>query len=295
MGWRKLGKNLLFPHIAVLLVLLPASTAGLVYSMLRLEEIDPVRIAAYVLSFYTLGVWCVRVPGIVRFLRSFKEENRHMKRWTSDAGLRTNVTLSGNALWNGAYAVLQLGMGIYHRSAWFCALAGYYASLAVMRFFLAKHTLHHKPGDRMRQEFIRYRTCGWIFLLMNMALSAMMFYMIRQNPVVRHHEITTIAMAAYTFTTLTMAIINVVRYRKYNSPAMSAAKAISLAAACVSMVTLENTMLATFSGGEMSPQTYRLFLALSGGGVSILIVIMAIYMVVQANQKIKILGESYNG
>ena len=120
----------------------------------------------------------------------------------------------------------------------------------------------------------------------------MMLYMIYENRAVRHNEITTIAMAAYTFTTLTLAIVNVIRYRKFNSPALSAAKAISLAAACVSMLTLENTMLTTFSGETTTPETIRLFLALSGGAVSIFIIAMAVCMIVQANRKLKSLEEA---
>lgn len=95
--------------------------------------------------------------------------------------------------------------------------------------------------------------------------------------------------AAYTFTSLTMAIINVIKYRKYNSPVFSVSKAISLAAACVPMLTLENTMLVTFRDETMTPQTQRLFLSLSGGVISIFIVVMAIYMITRANQKIKCL------
>ena len=120
-----------------------------------------------------------------------------------------------------------------------------------------------------------------------------MFYMIYEHRVTRHGEIITITMAAYTFTTLTMAIINVIRYRKFNSPILSAAKAISLAAACVSMLTLENTMLVSFNKGAMPQQIVRLFLALSGGVVSAFIIAMAIYMIVQANRKLKSL-EGYN-
>ncbi len=61
----------------------------------------------------------------------------------------------------------------------------------------------------------------------------MMFIMVYQGRNYGHHEITTIAMAAYTFTSFTMAIINVIKYRKYKSPVYSATKAISLSSACV--------------------------------------------------------------
>lgn len=287
MNWKKCAKALLFPPRLLLALLLPLAAAALSYAMLALEETDPLRIAAYVLAFYTLTIWCARLPALIAFFRRVRKENPYIRAWTADPRLRMNVTLSGNVLWNGAYAALQLALGIYHSSAWFCALAGYYASLAVMRFFLVRHTLRHAPGQKLRAELLRYRACGWIFLFMNLALTLMMFYMIRENRMTRHHEITTIAMAAYTFTTLTVAIINVVRYRKYNSPAISASRAISLAAACVSMLTLENTMLTTFRSAEMTPQTVRLFLALSGGAISIFIIVMAIYMIAQGNQKMK--------
>lgn len=283
---KKIGKALLFPHVAILMILLPISIGGMLWTMMKLGSDHPVTIVFYALSFYTLTLYCVRIPKMIRFFKTFKDENRYTSLWFGNYRLRMNVTLTGNVLWNGSYAVMQLCLGIYHRSAWFYSLAAYYASLAVMRFFLVRHTLRHKPGEKMKQELRHYRTCGRIFLFVNLALSAMMFYMIRQNRAVQHNEITTIAMAAYTFTTLTFAIVNVIRYRKYNSPAVSAAKAISLAATCVSMLTLENTMLATFNNGEMTARTRQLFLSLSGGGISIFIVAMAIYMIVNANRKL---------
>ena len=46
-------------------------------------------------------------------------------------------------------------------------------------------------------------------------------------------------MAMYAFYVTVMAVINMVRYRKYHSPVMSAAKAVNLAAALVSMLSLE--------------------------------------------------------
>ncbi len=287
--FKKIGKALLFPHIAVLIILLPLIAAFFIYSIINLSDTSPVRIAAYVLSFYTLSVWCVRMPNIIRFFKNIKNENKYIKIWLSDIHLRMNVTLCGNVLWNCAYAALQLGLGIYHSSVWFYSLFIYYALLAVMRLFIARHTLRHVPGERMLSEFKRYRACGWVFLFMNTALSGMMLYMIGESGDVRHHEITTIAMAAYTFTTLTVAIIGVIKYRKYNSPAMSAAKAISLTAACVSMLTLENTMLVTFGNTDMTPHKRTLFLSFSGGAVAVFIIVTAIYMIVVANRKIKCL------
>ena len=115
--------------------------------------------------------------------------------------------------------------------------------------------------------------------------------MVYWNRTFIHHEITTIAMAAYTFTAFGVAIVNIVRYRKYNSPVYSASKAISLAAACVSMLTLSSTMLTTFSDGTVDLFFRRLMLGWIGGAVSAVIVVMAIGMIVRGNQGLRRLQE----
>lgn len=93
-------------------------------------------------------------------------------------------------------------------------------------------------------------------------------------------------MAAYTFTAFTLAIINTVKYKKYNSPVFSASKTISLAAACVSMLTLTSTMLTTFSDGTMSVIEQKIILGSVGFAVSGTVVTMAIYMLVESTKKL---------
>jgi len=289
MNWKKLGKALLFPHIAIMIILVPISAVFLVYSMVFLGTESVAAIISYVLAAYTLTVWCFRIPYLIRFFRTFKEENRYIQIWKDDTRLRVNVSLYGTLIYNTAYALLQLGMGFWHHIFWFYSLAGYYLSLAVMRFFLVRYTRKHDKGEDMLAELRKYRACGIVFLVMNLALTLMIFFMVYWNRTFNHHEITTIALAAYTFTSLTLAIINTVKYRKYNSPVYSASKAISLASACVSMLTLESTMLTTFGGETMSLTERRILLGVSGGVISAFIIAMAIYMIVQGSKKIKLL------
>lgn len=278
--------HLLFPPLWLLLLLTPIAAASLVYSLLCLPETDWRRIGAYVLSFYTLTVWCVRVPRLVRGYQRLRQDNRLLRRWREDLHLRTRITLFGNVLWNTGYATLQLGLGIVHHSAWFFTLAVYYGSLALMRFWLVRYTLSHSPGEDLRREWHLYRICGWVFLLLNLALSGMLMLLLTENRMVEHHPITTIAQAAYTFTTLTMAIVQRIRTRRWGSPVLSAAKAVSLTAASVSMLNLEATMLATFGGAEMTVHTMRLFLSLSGGAVCIGVVVMAVLMLVKSKHQL---------
>lgn len=287
MNWKKLGKALLFPHIAIMIILVPIATALLVYAMVVLGTESIAAIISYVLAAYTLAIWCFKIPYLINFFKTFKRENKYVQTWKNDTSLRVNVSLYGTLIYNIAYALLQLGMGLRHHTFWFYSLAGYYTCLAVMRFFLARYTIKHKPGEKMREELLRYRFCGCIFLVMNLALSLMVFFMVYWNRTFHHHEITTIALAAYTFTAFTRAIINMVKYRKYNSPVYSASKAISFASACVSMLTLEATMLTTFGDGTMDAITRKLFLGCTGGGVSLFVVVMAIYMIRQSSKKLK--------
>lgn len=286
---KKIGKSLLFPHIVIMIILLPIAIALLVYSMMFLSSETPIAIASYVLSAYTLVIWCVRIPQLITAIKTLKKENKYIKTWVGDVRLRMNVSLYGSFIWNVAYAVFQLCLGLYHSSFWYYSMAAYYIFLAAMRFHLSRHTRKYETGEKLREEFVRYRNCGIVFLVMNLALSLLIFFMVYWNRTFIHHEITTIAMATYTFTTFILAIINLVKYRKYNSPVYSASKIISLVAACVSMLTLTSTMLTTF--GEADGILFsKTMLGALGSVISLFTITIAIYMIIRANRSLKQLG-----
>ena len=139
----------------------------------------------------------------------------------------------------------------------------------------------------MQTELVKYRACGIVFLVMNLALALIIFFMVYWNRTFEHHMITAIAMAAYTFSALAAAIVSVIKYRRYNSPVYSASKAISLAAALVSVLTLESTMLTTFGKETMTAIEQKWALGATGGTISVLIVAMAIYMIAVGTKKLK--------
>ncbi|MBO5048242.1 MAG: hypothetical protein J6D19_07560 [Clostridia bacterium] len=296
MDWKKIGKALLFPHIAIMILLVPIATVLLIGSMVFIGTESPIAYISYVLAAYTLTVWCFKIPKIIKYFKTFKDENKYAKRWQDDVRLRVNVSLFGSLAWNALYGLFQLWLGFYHHTFWFYSLGAYYICLGVMRFFLARHTTRYAPGERMRDELTKYRTCGIVFLLMNLALALIVFFMVYWNRTFEHHMITAIAMAAYTFTAFTVAIVNVIKYKKYNSPVFSASKAISLAAALVSMLTLESTMLTTFSDETMTAAEQKWMLGATGGAISVLIIATAIYMIVVGTKKLKLLeSEVENG
>ena len=296
MDWKKLGKALLFPHIAIMILLVPIATVLLVGSMVFVGTESVIAIISYVLAAYTLTVWCFKIPYLIKYFKTFKDENKYARRWQDDTRLRVNVSLYGSLAWNALYGLFQLWLGFYHHTFWFYSLGAYYICLGVMRFFLLLHTRKYAPGEKMQTELVKYRACGCVFLLMNLALALIIFFMVYWNRTFEHHMITAIAMAAYTFTAFTVAIVNVIKYKKHNSPVFSAAKAISLAAALVSMLTLESTMLTTFSDGTMTVVEQKWMLGTTGGVISALIIATAIYMIVAGTKKIKLIeSEVENG
>ena len=139
----------------------------------------------------------------------------------------------------------------------------------------------------MVREYKRYRFCGIVMLVLSLALSVMVTYTIMNDTSKDQGMIATIAMAAFTFTALTVAIVNVVKYNKYKSPVFSAAKDISLAVAVVSVLSLENSMLAAFSDGTMDDTAVLIMTASTGFAVMVFVIGLAIFMIVRANKGLK--------
>ena len=133
MDLKKFGKALLFPHLAIMVILIPIATVFLVGSMLFLDTESPIAIASYVLAAYTLTVWCIKIPRLIKYLKSFKNGNKYAIKWQSDTRLRVNVSLYSSLFGNVLYGIFQLWLGFYHNTFWFYSFGVYYICLAVMQ------------------------------------------------------------------------------------------------------------------------------------------------------------------
>ncbi len=292
--WKKIGNKILYPHPAVLVFLTPISVACLIFSLIFLDSTSILAILSYILSFYVLLVFCFKIPNIIKFCKRFKNENKYAKKYFSDVQLRMNISLYGTLIFNIAFAIFQLWLGFKDNSLWFYAMFVYYVMLSAMRFFLLKYTRKNKPAKQERLENQRSLVCGWMLLLMNLALSVIVFFIVYLNQTFEYHMITTIALAAYTFLTFTFAIINIVKYKKYNSPVYSSAKTISLISASVSMLTLTTTMLNVFGDGTMTEFENRILLSFVGSAVSIFAITMSILMIVKGRKKLRVETRAIN-
>ena len=283
---KRIVKKLLSPPAALLVLLTLLSIPLLILALSRAEEQGILHYVTYLLSFYTLVACACRVPQILCFIKEIKEHNPLVHRIVTDTRFRLKLTLLGSLVLNTAYALFQLGMGFYYRSRWFFALTVYYILLTVMRFFLLRDLRQLTPGSDYHEELRRYRFCGIALAAMTPALLAIVAFILFEERGFSYNSISTIAMAAYTFGAFTVAVVNIIKYRKYNSPLLSAAKAVSMTTASVAMLSLETAMLSAF--GSESDAVFRgLITGLSGMGVCLFVLGMSIFMITRAAKELK--------
>ena len=122
--------------------------------------------------------------------------------------------------------------------------------------------------------------------MLNFSLTGAVMMILYQNKGFEYHGILIYVMASYTFYMTTHAIVDLIKYRRYHSPVMTISKVIALSAALVSMLALETAMFSQF-GGDMAPENKWLMIALTGAGVSIIVIVMSVYMIAKTAQEIK--------
>ena len=290
MDWKKIGKKLLFPPICLLVILVIVSALALSLIFTKgLEQTIPAYIV-YGLAFYTLStvtVYCVLVlPKQYSTIKQNIYNHPFGNRYMTDEVFRTNISLCVSFGISMLYAGINLWSWYALQSYWFMVLAVYYVIMAVMRFLLVRYVRIQRIGTNMLGEWKRSRICAYILLLINLSLSGAVLMILYQHRGYDYPGMMIYVMALYTFYALTMSIVDIVKYRKMGSPVMSTAKIVSLSAALVSMLNLETAMFAQF-GAELAPEHQRIFIILTGAGVSITVVTLSVILIVNANKEIR--------
>lgn len=288
--WKTFLKKMLFPPVWLIAVLVVFSGASLTAVFLNGWDTHPVAYGVYVISFYALTVltiFCVKVfPGWYRQIRQKIYASKLGNRYMTDAAFKTHVSLYISLSINLLYVGMNVLSYFLYHSAWFAILAVYYTILALMRFLLLRYVNQKEIGKHLIDELKRSRTCAIILMTINLTLSGAVLMILYQNRGYEYHGILIYVMALYTFYTTIHAVVDIVKYRKFKSPVLSTAKVISLSAALVSMLSLETAMLSQFGGNE-SPQFRWIMVAATGGGVSVIVVALSVFMIVTANRQIK--------
>lgn len=288
--FKRILKKALFPGLAVIGISVPIAAVLLIYTFVSGQEYSLMAYLSYVFSAYSLTIlcaWIIKNAGNAKKnMQTAIHKNDLAHRYLTDISFKMQVSLYLSLGLNLLYAAMKLFYGVYYRSVWFGTLAVYYIMLAMMRFLLLHHSNRNAFGENLVSELKRYRLCGVILLLMNTALSGVVILVVSKNEGFEYAGYLIYVMAMYAFYNIITAVRDVVKYRKYKSPVMSAAKAVKLAAALVSMLSLETAMLTQFDERK-GPEFRRLMNGITGGCVCLVVLAIAVFMIWRATKQLK--------
>lgn len=267
---------------------MPLAAALLAYAFVVEGGEGIVSYVAFAFSSYMTVAVCACMPRLVREAIALAHRIPWLHRYLTDAHVRMHVSLYLSLGINMLYAVMKLIMDAYYRSVWFGTLGVYYALLTAMRFMLLRYVRRNVPGRALASELKHFRLCGAVLIPMTIALSGVVILVIDRNEGFQYAGYLIYVAAMYAFYKVISAVVNLVKYRRYNSPVMSATKAVSLAAALVSVFALETAMLSQF-GQERDLLFRRIMTSATGAAICAFILGMATVMIIHATRRLKML------
>ena len=293
---KKMLKAVFFPHIAIVTVVTVLASLSLIYSLIKLPLAHHISIISYILSLYAASLVICAFPELISKTKNLSSNIKtninkiNEKRSSADpsqaAQLKINITLYGTFFYNSVYAVFTLFLGLIHRSTWYISIATYYILIAVMRFSLLYYFRSNKAGEDVISELKRFRFCGVLLIAMNTALSVMTAYITAKNQEILHRKATTVVLAIFTVSLFALSIVNIIKYRKLNSPLLFAAKLISFVSALVSMLSLETAIIGIL-GISMDDKTQKAVTGISAFAVLAIIGYIGAYMIITGSKKLK--------
>ena len=174
---------------------------------------------------------------------------------------------------NIAFGAYHIFFGIITHSDWLFTIGIYYAILSIVRFAV----LQIKKENGFLTKFV-----GIMLILLSLSLVGTVILTIARDKGIVMHEIVMIALAAYSFIKITLAIFNLIKARKSSSAKLITLRNISFAEACVSIFTLQRSMLVSF--GDMPKSDIRIFNAACGSAVCAIVFLLGLNLL--RNKKI---------
>lgn len=244
-------------------------------------------VSAYALTSVTV-FFSKSLPERFRKARQMVYDNPLGNRFFTDSNFKTIVSLHFSLGFNLLYSSFKMVAGIYYSSLLWISVAVYYVLLSLIRFLILRYMHSDSDGKTDITEYRRCRLCGILMLVLNFALTAVVIYLSVSDEVTSYPMFVTLISAVYTFYRVTISVIDIARYRSIDRPVIRVSKAIRFAAALVSMLSLEATMLVSF--GE-SADFRRLMTGLTGAGICLAVAAMSIVIIAYSNRGIKRMTE----
>ncbi len=176
---------------------------------------------------------------------------------------------------NCLFAVGNCVVGFFTHSWWFITVGAYYAVLTVTRFSVLQ--IKRQSVSNPDLERFARRITGVLLLVLSWCLIGINVLSALRDRGTVFHEIVMIAIATYTFSKVTIAIVGLCKARRASSPITVTLRNISFADAFVSVYSLQRSMLISFPG--LQPHEIRLFNLLTGTAVWILLLLLGLNLI----------------
>lgn len=283
---QKLLLKLRDPSPAVLILLIICSTVLLIYTFTREAPNPGIQYFSYLFSAYTLVVLCIAAPRIAKKIYAALLRVNIFRRYKTDAEFRMQLGLYTGLGINLAFVVFKFATGVYYRSLWLGAVAVYYLMLSIIRFYVLKSRKQIRElsdeKEKAQRERTGCRTCGWLLLILDIAIAAMAMQMILKNEVFRYPGTLIYVSAAYTFYRLVIVIYQYVKNRRSEHLLFSAVGALNLSVALMSMFALQTAMFSSFGDDD----TLRFLMnSVFGGAVCIACLCIAVVLLIRSGKK----------
>lgn len=269
----------------VLFYILFVATISVTLTLVILKpEQTPIHYILYTLSavglayfVYTIVIFAPRFKqNIIKFLRKFKFTSEMLDNY----GYRTIIFSFFSFVLNVAYVAFIGVFAIMTKSAWYISIAVYYLILTLMKGNVFYSKKKHNTEIKQARA---YRYCGIMFILLMIAFSGIIVLIYTSNMYFEYVGIMIYAVASYTFYKLTLAIINIFKARRQEDLYIQSIRNINLTSALVSIIVLQVAMFQAFS----TENNTSFANGLTGGAVSLIILLLGIFMIVKANKKLQ--------
>ncbi|MBQ8210079.1 MAG: hypothetical protein IJZ35_05810 [Clostridia bacterium] len=210
-----------------------------------------------------------------KWIKNFLYRFKLGVRFVDDTRFRILATASASFAINVIYAFYNGVLGIIDNSWWYVTFCVYYLVLSVMRIYVI-------TGERKADEFVQerriMRVVGALLIVLSTAMAGSVILCTVLEPVSAKHEIVMITIALYTTIKVTLAIMNAVKARKFNSPILTTIRNISCADAAASVVSLQRSMFVSF--GDAGTTDVFIMNIATGTAAFLFILVLGIFMIV---------------
>lgn len=202
--------------------------------------------------------------------------------YRTDLWFRAEAAVHVSCGVNVTYSLYQALIGLTQKSAWFDTLAVYYILVTCTRLLMLYY-IHHEAKDGI-EELKRYRMCG-IMMLVISSLVLLMGLLVNNggSKPKEYPEHMVFVVGAFTIYIFINSIINLWRYRKLESPLISASKSLNLTTAIVSLYAFQTAAIAQFRQ-FINPSVITLLNVFTVGAGFIAVVYISMHIIVRASR-----------